>query len=506
MRPRRVAVPLVLPFFAIFGGCQDARRGEVSSSASAAVEFDRDSDRDECVQQEFLPTEPGERIRRQRPDRELRRMLREIDHNQIESTISKLASFGTRHTLSSQTDPVRGIGAATKWIFDTLSAYAAASGGRMTVEQQTFTQAPGPRIPQPTTITNVIATLRGSGSPARTYVVSGHIDSRVTDVLNADADAPGADDDASGVAVVMELARVMSKRQPEATIVFTAVAGEEQGLFGSAVQAAQYKAAGADIQGMFSDDIVGSSTADDGTRDPHAIRLFDEGVPTSETAQQANIRRAVGGEVDGPSRQLGRFVASVAENEETDMRIRIIYRRDRYLRASDHVSYLTQGYPAARFTEPNENFDHEHQDTRLENGVQFGDLVDFVDFRYVARVARVNAAALWSLAEGPGTQKNVRILTQSLTNTTDLVWDAGTELDLAGYEVPVHADIPHQEVIFLDETDPMSSPMKAKGVGELGICGIGAAVANAIYNATGVRVRDYPITLDKLLDRLPDVG
>jgi Zn-dependent M28 family amino/carboxypeptidase len=215
----------------------------------------------------------------------------------------------------------------------------------------------------------------------------------------------------------------------------TAVAGEEQGLFGSAFQAAQYKAANADIQGMFSDDIVGSSTADEGTRDPHTIRLFDEGVPTSETAQQGAIRRAVGGEVDGPSRQLGRFVKSVAENEETDMRIRIIYRRDRYLRASDHVSYLTQGYPAARFTEPNENFDHEHQDTRLENGVQFGDLVDFVDFRFIERVARVNAATLWSLAQGPGTPKNLRILTQSLTNTTDLVWDAGTEADLAGYEV-----------------------------------------------------------------------
>src|SRR6266581_478352 len=176
MRPRRVAVPLVLPLFAVFGGCQDARPGEAPSSVSAAVDFDRGSDADECKKDDFLPTEPGEPIHRQRPDRELRRMLREIDHNQIESTIEKLASFGTRHTLSSQTDPVRGIGAATKWIFDTLSAYAAASGGRMTVEQQTFMQAPGPRIPQPTPITNVIATLRGSDSPGRMYVVSGHID------------------------------------------------------------------------------------------------------------------------------------------------------------------------------------------------------------------------------------------------------------------------------------------------------------------------------------------
>jgi Zn-dependent M28 family amino/carboxypeptidase len=437
MRLRLVAVPLAFPLVAGIA-CQSVERDGARPSpspAELAVRSDFDRDVDSCRADEFPPSEPGERIRPQRPDRDLRRILREIDHNRIEDTIRMLTTFGTRHTLSSQTDPVRGIGAATQWIFDTLSAYAAASSGRMTVEKQTFVQAPGPRIPQPTSITNVIATLRGSASPDRLYIVSGHIDSRVTDVLDAVSDAPGADDDASGVALVMELARVLSKRQPEATIVFTAVAGEEQGLFGSAFQAAQYKAANADIEAMFSDDIVGSSTADDGTRDPHTIRLFDEGVPTSETAQQAAVRRAVGGEVDGPSRQLGRFVKSVAENEETDMRIRIIYRRDRYLRASDHVSYLTQGYTAARFTEPNENFDHEHQNTRLENGVQFGDLIQFVDFRFIERVARVNAAALWSLAQAPAAPKNLRILTQALTNTTDLVWDPGVEPDLAGYEV-----------------------------------------------------------------------
>jgi hypothetical protein len=434
---------LGLPFVSGLVACQSVERGESKTSPQSAElgarsgddDFDRDVD--ECRRDEFTRSEPGEPIRRQRPDRELRSILREIDHNQIEATIRKLVSFGTRHTLSSQTDPVRGIGAATNWVFDTLSGFAAASGGRMTVERQTFVQpATPPRIPVPTSITNVVATLRGSTSPARIYVVSGHIDSRVTDVLNADLDAPGADDDASGVAVIMELARVLSKRQPEATIVFTAVSGEEQGLFGSAFQAAQFKAANADIEGMFSDDIVGSSTADDGKREPHVLRLFTEGVPTSETAQQGNIRRAVGGEVDGPSRQLGRFVKSVAENDETDMRIRIIYRRDRYLRASDHVSYLTQGYTAARFTEPNENFDHEHQDVRVgDGGVQFGDLLEFVDFRFVERVARVNGAALWSLATGPTAPKNLRILTTVLTNTTDLVWDAGTEPDLAGYEV-----------------------------------------------------------------------
>jgi hypothetical protein len=379
---------------------------------------------------------PGEKIRPQRPDRELRGIMRDIDRRRLENTVETLASFGTRHTLSSQTDPNRGIGAATNWIFQTLQGYAAQSGGRMTVELQSFIQpATPPRIPVDTRITNVIATLRGSTNPERVYVISGHLDSRATDVNDAESDQPAADDDASGVAVVMELARVMSRRQPEATIVFTAVAGEEQGLFGSAFQAQAYKTANTDIQGMFSNDIVGSSTADDGSRHPHVIRLFTEGVPTSETPEQANIRRATGGEVDSVSRQLGRFVKSVAENDHTDMRIWIIYRRDRFLRGSDHISYLNHGYPAARFTEPNEIFAHEHQNTRVENGVQFGDLIEFLDFAYLTRVAKVNAATMWSLATGPGTPKNLRVLTQALTNDTELVWDRGTEADLAGYEV-----------------------------------------------------------------------
>jgi len=234
---------------------------------------------------------------------------------------------------------------------------------------------------------------------------------------------------------MMEMARVMATRAPEATIVLAAVAGEEQGLYGSDFMAKQFKAAGADIQGMFSNDIIGSSTADDGTIDPRHLRLFAEGVPTSETAQQASTRRNVGGEVDGPSRQLARFVTDVAGFDVTGMNVEVIYRRDRYLRGSDHISFLNLAYPAARFTEPNENFAHEHQDVRVENGVQFGDLIEFVDFDYLARVARVNAAALWSLANGPGTPKHVVIDTTQLTNDSTMRWDRGTEPDLAGYEI-----------------------------------------------------------------------
>jgi len=373
----------------------------------------------------------------QEPSADLAALLSQIDPARIEATVRRLVAFGTRHTLSSQTDPQRGIGAARDWLFEQYQAIAATSGGRMTVEKQSFVQQPASRIPTATMITNVVATLRGSSDPNRTYVVSGHYDSRVTDIMNSTNDAPGADDDASGVAVALELARVMAIRRPEATIVFAAVAGEEQGLFGSTHLAQVFKDQGADVQGMFTNDIVGSSTADDGTRDRRTVRLFAEGVPTSETPREASIRQSVGGENDSPARQLARFVREVADNDATRMDVRVIYRRDRFLRGGDHIPFLEQGWPAARFTEPHEDFRHQHQDNRVVDGVQFGDLPQFCDFTFVAGVARVNGAALWSLATAPGTPRNVKVLTAALTNKTELVWDHGSDADLAGYEVVV---------------------------------------------------------------------
>jgi hypothetical protein len=372
----------------------------------------------------------------QKFDKDLRAMLREIDPDRIKAIILKLVSFGTRHTLSSQTDPVRGIGAATEWVFEQMQAIAATSSGRMTVQKQSFVQPAGSRIPTPTTITNVIATLQGTASPERFYVVTGHLDSRVTDVLNFTNDAPGADDDGSGVAVVLELARIFATRRFPGTLVFGVVSGEEQGTFGSIFMANQMNAAGNDVQGMFSNDIVGASQAFDGTKpDPHTLRLFLEGVPTNATPQVIQLLQLVGGENDGLSRQLGRFAVTSAPRELTDMNIRVIWRRDRYLRGSDHNSFQALGFPAARFTEPRENFNHEHQDVRVENGVQFGDLPQFVDFHYVARVAKVNASVMWALATGPSTPKNAQIIAIVLTNTTTLNWNANTEANLAGYEV-----------------------------------------------------------------------
>ncbi len=371
----------------------------------------------------------------QPPSHELRAMLREIDQRRIETTVRKLVSFGTRHTLSAQDDPVRGIGAARDWLLAELRRCAQASGGRMTVELQSYVQQPAPRVPVATRITNVVATLHGSVTPDRIYVVSGHYDSRNSDPMNATGDAPGADDDASGVAVVLELARVFATRRPAATVVFAAVAGEEQGLYGAGHMARTYRGRQADVQGMFTNDIVGSSTAEDGSRDPYTIRLFAEGVPTSETPEQADVRRSVGGENDSSSRQLARFVRDTAENDATGMRVRVVHRRDRYLRSGDHIPFLQQAYPAARFTEPAEDYAHQHQGVRVAEGKQYGDLPEFCDFGFIARVARVNAAALWSLAQAPGTPRGAKIRTTALGNSTELAWERGPEPDLAGYEV-----------------------------------------------------------------------
>ncbi|HEY1571922.1 MAG TPA: M28 family metallopeptidase [Pseudonocardiaceae bacterium] len=382
-----------------------------------------------------FPDGPGAQLRPQAPEKELKDILKEIDGERQRAIIQKLTTFGTRHTLSSQTDPNRGIGAARDWIFAEMQALAAPSNGRMTVELQSFTQPVAANIPTPTVITNVITTLHGSVEPDRIYVVSGHYDSRVTDLANFTSDAPGADDDGSGVAAVLEMIRVMATRESKATLVFAAVAGEEQGLFGSAFMAQQFKAAGADIQGMFTNDIVGSPKADDGTIDPHALRLFAPGIPDTETAAQRARRQQEGGDNDGPSRQLGRFVTNVANNSDTDLQVHLVYRRDRYLRGGDHASFLAQGYPAARFTEPHENFAHQHQDTRIVNGVQFGDLIEFVDFDFLERVTRVNMSAMWSLGNGPGTPKNVSLDDSVLTNSSTISWAASTDPDVAGYEI-----------------------------------------------------------------------
>jgi Zn-dependent M28 family amino/carboxypeptidase len=376
-----------------------------------------------------------------RRDALIARIVREIDARNIERTIRTLVSFGTRNTLSAQDNPVRGIGAARDWLYEEFGKVAATTAGRMTVEKQAYLQTalppPGGRVPSPTTITNIVATLRGAQpeSANRLYVVSGHYDSMCTSPINAECDAPGANDDASGVAAVLEMARVMSQYKFDATIIFMAVAGEEQGLLGSTHFAEQAKQQKLDIEGMFTNDIIGSSTGEGGVRDARTVRVFAEGVPSNETEAEARVRRGVGGENDSASRQLARFVKEAGTAYVPSMTVKMVYRRDRYLRGGDHIPFLERGFPALRFTEPNEDYHHQHQNVRVEDGVQYGDLPQFVDFNFIAQVARVNAASLASLALAPATPKSVGIVTARLTNDTDLKWAANTEPDLAGYEI-----------------------------------------------------------------------
>ncbi|KAF5368042.1 hypothetical protein D9758_004404 [Tetrapyrgos nigripes] len=388
------------------------------------------------------PPGPGVTLQPQTPSPELHSLLSQISPTRIQQTIETLVSFGTRHTLSSQIDPHRGIGAARDWLFKELSSYANASDStkldngnpRMTVEIQSYVQGPAERIPNDTVISNVIATLKGTEPSSRTYVVSGHYDSRVTDVMNFEDDAPGADDDGSGVAISLELARIFAKMDPppKGTIVFAAVAGEEQGLFGSTHLAQVLKNASVDVQGMLDNDIVGSSKGDRPELvDPWNIRMFVQGVPPTELVDgnttQVAARVDIGAENDSPARELGRFGVEVASNGVTNMSVQMVYRPDRFLRGGDHLPFLDAGYPAVRFTEPNENFAHQHQDVRVDgSGMQFGDLIEFCDFDFISRVGKVNGAILYSLAMAPSMPKNVRIKTSVLTNNSTLVWDLPT--------------------------------------------------------------------------------
>ncbi len=367
---------------------------------------------------------------------QISRIVSEIDARNIENTIRKLVSFGTRNTLSDQNDPNRGIGAARDWLYGEFMKAAQRSNGRMTVEKQTFEQAKVARVPQPTMLTNIVATLKGTQpeSANRVYVVSGHYDSMCNSPTDAKCDAPGANDDASGTAAVLEMARVMAPHTFDATIIFMTVPGEEQGLLGATHFAEEAKKSNMDIEAMFTNDIIGSSLGGNGVRDPHTVRVFSEGVPSNETTQEATTRRSVGGENDSASRQLARFIKETSERYVPSMRVWMIYRRDRYGRGGDHQPFLERGYAAVRFTEPNEDYHHQHQNVRIQDGIQYGDLPQFDDFKYIADVARVNAASLAALASAPARPKNVTF-PNSLSNDTPIKWDDNKEPDIAGYEI-----------------------------------------------------------------------
>ncbi len=354
-------------------------------------------------------------------------MLNEVSASNLETLIRKMVSFHTRHTLSDTLSKTKGIGAARNWIKSEFEKYAAESGGRLQVSFDTFTQpADGRRIKEPVVLKNVMAVLPGTDpSDKRMLMVSGHYDSRVTDVMNVKDFAPGANDDASGVAAVMEMARVMSKHQFSCTLVFVAFVGEEQGLYGAANLAKRAKAEGWNVHLLLNNDIVGNSYGmETDLKDNRSVRVFSEGVSALETPAQAAARQSAGTENDGNARQAARYIKEVAERYVDQLDVKLIYRRDRFLRGGDHTSFSLQGFTAVRITEMNEDFNRQHQDIRTENGFKFGDLPEYVDYTYLQKVTRMNMSVMANLALSTQEPENVGVVTSGLTNKTQLKWDA----------------------------------------------------------------------------------
>jgi Zn-dependent M28 family amino/carboxypeptidase len=371
------------------------------------------------------------------PDSKIAAALKEISPTHVQANIEKLVSFGTRLTLSAQ-DPAsvsagRGIGAAREWIRAEFERYSKECGGCLEVKTDTFTEAPADRIPQPTVITNVYAVLRGSDPEARTrmVLVTGHYDSRNGDTFDAKGDAPGANDDASGTAVSLECARVLSKLKFPATIVFLTVAGEEQGLNGSKHFAEMARQQGWNLEAVLNNDIVGGNKNPE--QDPSVVRVFSEGVPAAADEKLLRQIRNLGGESDSPSREVARYIAETSRTYETGIKPLLVFRLDRYLRGGDHSSFNQQGFAAVRFSEYREDYNHQHQNVRSENGIEYGDVPKFVDFDYVARVARLNAATLASLASAPAPPTEVKLVTANLENDSTLKWKESP--GASGYEV-----------------------------------------------------------------------
>jgi hypothetical protein len=354
------------------------------------------------------------------PPGALEAIAADVDPQALHASVERLVGFGTRHALSDTVSETRGIGAARRWARARFEAISRECGGCLEIVTPTQVIT-GKRAPNGVEIVDVVAIQRGTGDPGRVVAITGHIDSRVTDVMDAIHDAPGADDDASGTAAVLESARVLSRRRFAATIVYGVLSGEEQGLYGGRVLADYAKAQGWRVEADLNNDIVGNSHGQDGVNDNGVVRVFSEGTKALETPAQANRRRYNGGELDSPSRNLARFVAGLAERHLVNLRVDMVYRTDRYGRGGDQVEFLEHGFPALRFTEPHEDYRNEHQDLRTEAGVRYGDTLDRVDFDYLAQVTRLNAIALAALANAPAPVTGVAI-SGAVTTDTVMAW------------------------------------------------------------------------------------
>jgi len=371
-------------------------------------------------------------------DPEIQQMLKEVSADSLRSYINALVSFGTRNTLSAQTNAKRGIGAARNWVLNKFNQFAKQSNGRLTAFIDTFTLQPdGKRVDTPVLLGNIVATLKGTDAKDdRIFIISGHLDSRCSDVMDRIKDAPGANDDGSGSAAVIECARIMSKHSFPATIIFVAVSGEEQGLLGSTYMANKAKKENRNIEAVLNNDIMGSNNSSETNIISNTqVRVFSEGLPAYELDSNAKSIRQLGLENDGKARQLARYVKEIGERYVENLQVVMVYRNDRFLRGGDHTPYVENAYAAVRITEMNENYYHQHQDVRRENNIQYGDLPEFIDFEYLRKNTCLNLCNLANLAKAPAMPEEVKIDVKDLTNYTHLFWKAPKTSNAKGYYV-----------------------------------------------------------------------
>jgi hypothetical protein len=370
-------------------------------------------------------------------DPQIAKMVSAVSKDSLESYVRSLVSFGTRNTLSTQTDPKRGIGAARSWVLKRFNEFAKQSNGRLTAIIDTTTLQAGRRVDVPTLLGNVVATLKGSDpGDDRIFIISGHLDNMRSNVMDRDGDAPGANDDASGIAALMECARIMSKESFPATILFVAFSGEEQGLLGAQFMSEKARREKWNIEAVLNNDIMGSNNSNEtNIINNTKVRVFSESFSVQDTGAAALSIRSLGLENDGKARQLARYVKETGERDVDNLEVVMIYRNDRFLRGGDHTPFVQRGYGAIRITEMNENYYHQHQDVRMENGIQHGDLPEFMDFEYLRKNTCLNLSNLANLSKSPSMPQEVRIMTQRLTNFTNLLWKAPKSGKVKGYYV-----------------------------------------------------------------------
>ena len=392
---------------------------------------------------------------------EIENMVKEISATNLEKYVRDLSGFRTRHTLSSSNSD-EGISASQQYILDHFKSFEAGSNGRLTATIDRFTiPADGRRIKEDSQLANVMATLKGTNpNDDRVFIISAHVDSRALDVMNTEIDAPGANDDGSGVAAVIELTRIMSKASFPSTIIFVIVSGEEQGLKGAAYLAEKAKKENWNLVAMLNNDMIGNSNSSEtNINDNTRVRIFSEGVPAAETEQMAAIRRYTNGENDSKSRQLARYMKEVGERYVDQLEVKLVYRNDRFLRGGDHTPFAREGFTAIRVCEMNENYYHQHENVRVENGIQYGDLPEFVDFEYMRKVTGINLASLYSMASAPSEPQTVGIDVRKLSNTSTLRWEAPAKGKAKGYYVLMReTDSSTWEKKFYTEENTLTIP------------------------------------------------